>query len=116
MGIERRSSPRYPFAATAEIFDEKENARTSSQVSDLSVQGCYVEVANPFPQGTNVFVEIYTETEFLEVHATVAFLKPKAGMGLTFDQIQPCFTTVLNKWLGKAAIKKPARSKTLSSA
>jgi len=116
MSIERRRSPRYPFAATAEIFDEKENARTSSQVSDLSLQGCYVEVLNPFPQGTNVFVEIYTETEFLEVHATVAFLKPKTGMGLTFNEIQPCFTTVLNKWLGKAVTKKTPRSKIFSSA
>jgi PilZ domain-containing protein len=116
MGIERRRSPRYPFAATAEIIDEKENARTSSHVSDLSLQGCYVEVRNPFPQGTSVFVEIYTETEFLEVHAKVAFLKSKAGMGLTFNELQPCFTTVLNKWLGKAATGKTTRSKTLSSA
>jgi hypothetical protein len=116
MGIERRRSPRYPFAATAEIFDEKENARTSSHVSDLSLQGCYVEVMNPFPQGTNVFVEIYTETEFFEVHATVAYLKPKAGMGLTFSEIQPCFTTVLNKWLGKASTRKTSGSKAFSNA
>jgi hypothetical protein len=116
MGIERRRSPRYPFAATAEIFDEKENARTSSHVSDLSLQGCYVEVMNPFPQGTRVFVEIYTEAEFLEVHAKVAFLKPKAGMGLTFNELQPCFSTVLNKWLGKATTRKSAASKSLSHA
>jgi len=116
MGIERRRSPRYAFAATAEIFDEKENARTSSQVSDLSMQGCYVEVRNPFPQGTSVFVEMYTETEFLEVHATVAFLKAKVGMGLTFNDLQPCFTTVLNKWLGKAATRKTTTSATLSRA
>lgn len=116
MTLERRRSPRYPFAATAEIYDEKENARTSSQVSDLSLRGCYVEVMNPFPPGTNVLVEIYTETEFMEAQATVAFLKPKAGMGLTFNEIQPCFTTVLNKWLGKAATRKTSASKTLSNA
>jgi len=116
MPTERRKSPRYPFAATAEIIDEKENARSSSQVSDLSMQGCYVEMANPFPQGTNVMVEIYTDTDFMEAHATVAFLEPKQGMGLAFHDIQPCFSTVLNKWLGKASGRKTSGSKTLSDA
>jgi PilZ domain len=72
MRIERRRTPRFPFIASAEIVDEKENARTASQVSDLSRHGYYVEMPNPFPQGTNVLVEIYTETESLEAHATVA--------------------------------------------
>jgi hypothetical protein len=63
MKTERRRTPRYPFNALAEIVDETENARTSSRVSDLSIHGCYVEMMNPFAQGTNVMIEIYTETE-----------------------------------------------------
>jgi len=90
----------------AEIVDEKENARTSSQISDLSPRGCYVEMLNPFPQGTNVLIEIYTETEFLEVHATVAYLEPKQGMGLTFSELPPQFAGVLNKWLRQANGRK----------
>jgi hypothetical protein len=62
MKTERRRSPRYPFNAMAEIVDERENARTSSRLSDLSLHGCYVELANPFPEGTNVMLEICTET------------------------------------------------------
>jgi len=82
MRTERRLAPRYPFLAMAEIIDEKENARKSSQVRDLSLQGCYVEMINPFPEGTNVMVEIYTENEFLETRAKVAYFEPKQGMGL----------------------------------
>jgi hypothetical protein len=36
MRTERRREPRHPFVARAEIIDEKENARTSSRVSDLT--------------------------------------------------------------------------------
>ena len=56
MQLDRRREPRYPFIAMAEIVDEKENVRTSSRVSDLSLHGCYIELNNPFPQGTNVSV------------------------------------------------------------
>jgi hypothetical protein len=106
MRAERRRAPRYPFIAMAEIVDEKENARTSSRVSDLSLHGCYVEMMNPFPQGTNVLIEIYTDTEFLEAHATVAFLEPQQGMGLTFGEMPPHFAGVLNKWLVQANSRK----------
>jgi hypothetical protein len=90
----------------AEIFDEKENARKSSQVSDLSLHGCYVEMMNPFPEGTSVTVEIYTETEFLETHATVAYLEPKEGMGLTFNEMPEYFANVLKRWLAQAKGRK----------
>jgi hypothetical protein len=107
MRTERRREPRFPFIAMAEIVDEKENARTSSRVSDLSMHGCYVELSNPFPQGTNVTVEIYTDSEFLEAHATVAFLEPKQGMGLTFRDMPEYFSSILNKWLTEAKKRKP---------
>jgi hypothetical protein len=106
MRAERRRVQKHPFIAMAEIVDEKENARTSSQIRDLSPHGCYVEMVNPFPQGTNVLIEIYTESEFLEAHATVAYLEPKHGMGLTFSELPPQFAGVLNKWLRQANGRK----------
>ena len=101
-----RTAARYPFIAMAEITDEEENARTSSQVSDLSLKGCYVELMNPFPHGTNVLIDIYTETESLEVRATVARFEPKQGMGLTFDEISPHFASLLSKWMRQAKGRK----------
>ena len=52
MSVERRRSSRIPFAASAEIIDEAENTRSTSQVSDLSSHGCFVQLPNPFPEGT----------------------------------------------------------------
>lgn len=105
MQAERRREPRYPFIAMAEIVDEKENARISSRVSDLSLNGCYVELSDPFPEGTNVVLEIYTETEFLETRATVAFREAKQGMGLTFREMPEYFASILNRWLATAKSK-----------
>jgi hypothetical protein len=106
MRAERRRTQRYPFVASIEITDEKENARTSSQISELSLHGCYVAMANPFPEGTNVTVEIYTDAEFLETHAKVAYVEPKRGMGLVFEELPSYFTTVLNNWLSQAKGKQ----------
>jgi hypothetical protein len=105
MQSDRRRERRYPFIAMAEIVDENESSRTSSRVSDLSLHGCYVEMNNPFPQGANVIVEIYTENEFLETPATVAFLEAKQGMGLMFREMPECFTSVLHRWLARAKAK-----------
>jgi PilZ domain len=102
MRPERRKTTRYPFVARAEIIDEKENVRTSSRVSDLSLNGCYVEMMNPFPEGASVVIEIYTENEFLEAHGTVAHLEPRRGMGLTFDELPPYFAGILSKWVKQA--------------
>jgi len=106
MQAERRREPRYPFIAMAEIVDERENARVSSRISDLSLHGCYVEMINPFPQGTNVLIEIYTEAESVEMHATVAFLETKQGMGLQFREMPEYCASVLNRWLVRARGKK----------
>lgn len=111
MQVERRRSPRYSFIASAEITDERENARITSNISDLSLEGCYVELPNPFPQGTAVMLEIYTDEDFMETHATVAFHEPKLGMGLHFNDMQPRFAGILSKWLAKAELKKPLKAK-----
>ena len=106
MRAERRREPRYPFDAMAEIVDERENARTSSRISDLSLHGCYVEMMDPFPTGTNVVIEISTDSDSVEAQATVAFYEAKHGMGLMFRDMPEYYTKVLHRWLELAKGKK----------
>jgi len=106
MSVERRRSVRVPFVASAEIIDEDENTRSSSQVSDLSLHGCCVKAPNPFPVGTNVTIEIYRGEDFLEAPATVAYFTPQKAMGLAFTSIEPHFAAVLKKWLTATSIPK----------
>src|SRR5215831_6477580 len=106
MSVERRRSARVPFLASAEIIDEDENTRSSSQVSDLSLHGCCVKASNPFPVGTTVTIEIYREADFLEAPATVAYFTPQRAMGLAFTSMEPRFAAILKKWLNGSTAKK----------
>jgi len=102
LSLERRCTPRIPFVATAEIIDEAENTRSTSQLSDLSLHGCFVQLPNPLPEGTPVTIEIYKDEDFVETSATFAFLMPKRGMGLSFTGMEPQFACVLKKWLSRS--------------
>ena len=109
MSLERCRTPRIPFVATAEIIDEAENTRSTSQLSDLSLYGCFVQLPNPFPEGTLVTIEIYKDEDFVETPATVAYRMPKRGMGLSFTGMEPQFASVLKKWLSQSkATARPA--------
>ncbi len=50
-----------------------------------------------------MLLEIFTESEFLETHATVVYLEPEQGMGLTFTEMPEGFASVLSKWLEQAS-------------
>lgn len=102
MGQERRKTPRYPFRAFAEIVKDDSSASVTSQVSELSLYGCFLQKTNPFAAGTSLHIKIFTETEFFESRATVAYALPDQGMGVMFHNIRPAFVKVLRKWILEA--------------
>jgi hypothetical protein len=61
-----------------------------------------VQLPNPFPEGTSVTIEIYKDEDFVETPATVAYVMPKRGMGLTFTGSEPQFAAVLKKWISQS--------------
>jgi hypothetical protein len=99
MSQERRSAPRYPFVASAEVLAESTGSRMSTRISDLSSSGCYVDTINPLPHGTLVHVKIFTETHSFEAPAQVIYSHTHLGMGLVFREVQPHSQDVLQVWL-----------------
>jgi hypothetical protein len=99
---ERRRSPRYPFIASAELVEQASETRMSSRVSELGLHGCYLDMINPFPEGTKVLVKIYTDAEYFESLGTVVYTQHNMGMGVKFEEVKPAFTAVLNTWLLRA--------------
>jgi hypothetical protein len=47
MDQERRRAQRFPFIASAEVFEEKAGTRLAARISDISATGCYVDTINP---------------------------------------------------------------------
>jgi hypothetical protein len=99
---ERRRSIRYPFVAGAEVV-ESLGAVHQAQVTDLSIYGCHLAVANSLSKGTSIIVKIRTSNRYFEAEAMVAHSSP-TGMGIEFQRIAPPFVAVLQEWLGIKAL------------
>lgn len=100
--IERRRVSRYPFVADAEIVEEISGARMFVRVTELSLYGCYLDMHQPLPSGSQLFVKIFTGTDFFEAEATVVYSQPNIGVGLTFREVNQHFLPTLKKWLQNA--------------
>jgi hypothetical protein len=103
MESERRRTPRYMFCASAELLEERSEVRIATRVSELSRNGCYLDMMNPFPMHTVVRVKIWTEeTVMIETKACVVYSQPNRGAGLAFVDFDPKYLPLLDKWLEKA--------------
>jgi hypothetical protein len=106
MGAERRRTIRYPFDATAEVSEEATKGTLAVRITELSLNGCYVSTASPFPTGTQLFLKVFSEGSFFEAHANVVYTHPNKGMGIAFRELKPYFVGVLKKWLLAAMLGK----------
>lgn len=96
---ERRTHPRYVFAADAEIAEPETGARIEARVIDISQRGCHVETPRSFPLGTAIRVQVTKGGDCFVAPARVVFSSAK-GMGLAFAEIAEEQHEVLEKWLG----------------
>jgi hypothetical protein len=111
MNTERRRTPRFPFVAVAEITEKGSGTELVTQVSELSLYGCYIDHKNPFPNGTRVTVKIFSESEVFEAGAEVLYAHPNLGMGLVYREVSLKSSSVLRQWLDKAkALDEKSRS------
>jgi len=99
---EQRRTPRYPFVASAELIEEKSDVRIATRVSELSRHGCYLDMLNPFPQGTFVLVKIAAGEAFFESKAKIVYSQPNMGAGVGFLEVAEEYVPVLERWLDEA--------------
>jgi len=99
---EKRRSQRYSFIASAELIEEKTDVRIASRVSELSLHGCYLDMMNPFPQGTLVLVKIAAGDSFFEAKAKIVYSQPNMGAGVGFLEVGMESQVALERWLDEA--------------
>ena len=109
MGQENRRSPRFPFIAVAEITDTNSGEQLDSRIAELSLNGCYVDMLNTLPVGSEIVIKIFAESECFEATARVIYAHPNLGMGLAFEQVSLKCGQLLRQWLLKPA---PVRNKS----
>ena len=103
MNQKTRRSPRFPFIAVAEIAHTESGGNFNCRVSELSLNGCYVDMLNALPIGSEVRMKIFCESECFEANAKVIYAHPNLGMGLAFEQVSLKSQTLLRQWLLRAS-------------
>lgn len=110
MENERRRSPRYSFAATAEITADNSRASATATVSELSLRGCWLDIKNPFPLNVPITLKISAAGELFQSKGKIIYQKPGIGAGVTFLGIEPQSREVLRRWLNAAEKAKQPSS------
>jgi hypothetical protein len=65
---------------------EKDDPPVRCKLTDLSLGGCYLEIASPFPQWTRIVLSMRAGDLELRVEGVVRVMHPELGMGVEFDQ------------------------------
>ena len=102
MNQKTRRSPRFSFIAVAEIAHTESGGNFSCRVSELSLNGCYVDMLNTLPIGSEVAIKIFAESECFEANAKVIYAHPNLGIGLAFEKVSLTSGALLRQWLLKA--------------
>jgi hypothetical protein len=80
----RRRFHRHKISLPLELRDERVNAPTHINATDVSGNGCYVESMQPLPLGTVLRVDFWLDAEHINVTAVVRTCDPGVGNGIEF--------------------------------
>lgn len=78
---------------------EKDDPPVRCQLTDLSLGGCYLEIASPFPVGARVTISMRAAGSELRVEGVVRVMYPDKGMGVEFTQTTAEHRASLEKFL-----------------
>jgi hypothetical protein len=97
---DNRRSTRYSFVARAEIGEMNDSGfRIHARTTEISLHGCFLDMANPLPVGQQVVVKIFTASDYFEAGATVVYSQPNLGIGIEFHDVSKHFQPTLQRWL-----------------
>lgn len=108
----RRSNPRYPFFADAEL-NLQDGISMPAQLSELSARGCYVDALQPVPVGTEMRLCICYGAHVCELDGKVIYKHSGGGMGVfgmgvLFREMGVEQHHLIQDWLSQLAEKRTA--------
>jgi hypothetical protein len=101
MYVVERRSPRFPFIASAQVVETRTEARLQARTSDLSREGCYLDMLNPLPTGTRLKINVTHRNQQLDAVGLVVHSELNVGMGVQFEEIDQ--RAVIDAWLSDLA-------------
>jgi PilZ domain len=98
---ERRSVPRFNLIATAEITEPASGVRISGRISEISRKGCYLDVLNTLPVGTQLRLTISRDQGSFTTDAKIIYAQDGMGMGIFFLDVPADQLKILDSWLAE---------------
>ena len=100
---DRRRSPRFKCAGSAEFTAEDGNVRMWGTLTDISLRGCSVEMSTTFPVDTKVALALDALGIRFRTRGTVRISYPFLGMGILITEIEPDQKVLLEQLLSALA-------------
>jgi PilZ domain len=101
MESEHRHAPRYQFIAEAEVTEISSDTKLIAKTSDLSLGGCFLDMLNPSPAGTDVQIRISHKSATFTTLGRVVFVLPNMGMGVEFRSVDDDQQAILQEWISE---------------
>jgi hypothetical protein len=101
MYVMERKSPRFPFIASAQVTETRTEAQLQARTSDLSREGCYLDMLNPLPTGTLLKINVTHQNKQLDAVGRVVHSQLNVGMGVLFEEVGQ--RAVIDAWLAELA-------------
>src|SRR5258708_5245077 len=79
---------------------EQDDPPVRCHLTDLSVGGCYLEIASPFPVSSRVTLSLRAAGVEVRAEGIVRVMYPEKGMGVEFTQATPQHREAVEKFLG----------------
>ncbi len=79
---------------------EQDDPPISCRLTDLSLGGCYLEMASPFPVESRVMLSMRAGAVEVRVHGSVRIMHPEKGMGVEFTLATAEHRAAVERFLG----------------
>jgi c-di-GMP-binding flagellar brake protein YcgR len=79
---------------------EQDDPPIRCQLTDLSLGGCYLEIASPFPASSRVVLSMRAGGVEVRAQGVVRIMHPDKGMGIEFTQATPEHRAAVENFLG----------------
>jgi len=104
---DRRTSPRLKSTNSAEVYPSGEPTPMRTRTADLSLGGCFLEMPNPLPKGTQIRIALWVKESKIWANAEVVTSTPGFGIGVKFTELTQQDRNHLKEFLGSMIRIRP---------
>jgi PilZ domain len=97
---DRRTTPRVKCTNSAEVYPSGETAPMRTRTADISQGGCFLEMPNPLPKGTQIRIALWIKESKIWATGEVVTSTPGFGIGVRFTELTPQDKNHLKEFLG----------------